>query len=173
MEDKWIALKLAEGDRQTAWFRLDAISGIAPAGLGSRLWVHGTPVLVIQPTTADVEPNPHATQADPVQNTDCASHSSPAGPGVATYDSDILAGDRERAASVPHAHRRGAREVEPAGRRAHENGVSTARRSGTREPGSTSSTRRAASGPAATRAWRTASRSRARRTAIESSSSEG
>jgi len=46
MEDKWIALKLAEGDRQTAWFRLDAISGIAPAGLGSRLWVHGTPVLV-------------------------------------------------------------------------------------------------------------------------------
>ncbi|MFL6294046.1 MAG: hypothetical protein ACJ759_24385 [Thermoanaerobaculia bacterium] len=46
MEDKWIALKLAEGDRQTAWFRLDAISGIAPAGLGSRLWIHGTPVLV-------------------------------------------------------------------------------------------------------------------------------
>ena len=46
MEDKWIALKLAEGDRQTAWFRLDAISGIAPAGLGSKLWVHGTPVLV-------------------------------------------------------------------------------------------------------------------------------
>lgn len=46
MEDKWIALKQAEGDRQTAWFRLDAISGIAPAGLGSKIWVHGTPVLV-------------------------------------------------------------------------------------------------------------------------------
>jgi len=46
MEDKWIALKQAEGDRQMAYFRLDAISGIAPAGLGSRLWVHGTPVLV-------------------------------------------------------------------------------------------------------------------------------
>lgn len=46
MEDKWIALKQAEGDRQTVWFRLDAISGIAPAGLGSKVWVHGTPVLV-------------------------------------------------------------------------------------------------------------------------------
>jgi len=46
MEDKWVALKQAEGDRQTAWFRLDAISGIAPAGLGSQVWVHGTPVLV-------------------------------------------------------------------------------------------------------------------------------
>ena len=46
MEDKWFALKLAEGDRQTAYFRLDAISGIAPAGLGSRVWVHGAPVLV-------------------------------------------------------------------------------------------------------------------------------
>jgi hypothetical protein len=46
MEDKWIALKQAEGDRQTVYFRLDAISGIAPAGLGSKVWVHGTPVLV-------------------------------------------------------------------------------------------------------------------------------
>ena len=41
------------------------------------------------------------------------------------------------------------------------NGVSTARRSGTRDSGSTSSTRRAASGPAAARAWRMASRRRA------------
>lgn len=46
MEDKWIALKQAEGDRQTVYVRLDAISGIAPSGLGSRIWVHGTPVLV-------------------------------------------------------------------------------------------------------------------------------
>lgn len=46
MEDRWIALKQAEGDRQTVYVRLDAISGIAPAGLGSKLWVHGTPVLV-------------------------------------------------------------------------------------------------------------------------------
>ena len=46
-----------------------------------------------QPTTTDVEPNPHATESDPVQNTECASHSTPAGPGIATYDSDELAGD--------------------------------------------------------------------------------
>lgn len=46
MEDKWVALKQAEGDRQTVYVRLDAISGIAPAGLGSKIWVHGTPVLV-------------------------------------------------------------------------------------------------------------------------------
>ena len=46
MEDKWIALKQAEGDRQTVYVRLDAISDIAPSGLGSRIWVHGTPVLV-------------------------------------------------------------------------------------------------------------------------------
>ena len=46
MEDKWVALKQAEGDRQTVYLRLDSISGIAPAGLGTRVWVHGTPVLV-------------------------------------------------------------------------------------------------------------------------------
>ena len=46
MEDKWVALKQAEGDRQTVYVRLDAISGISPAGLGSKVWVHGTPVLV-------------------------------------------------------------------------------------------------------------------------------
>jgi len=46
MEDRWVALKQAEGDRQTIYVRLDAISGIAPAGLGSKVWVHGTPVLV-------------------------------------------------------------------------------------------------------------------------------
>ena len=46
MEDKWVALKQAEDDRQTVYVRLDAISGIAPAGLGSKVWVHGTPLLV-------------------------------------------------------------------------------------------------------------------------------
>jgi hypothetical protein len=46
MEDKWVALKQAEGDRQTVYVRLDAISGIAPAGLGSKVWVHGAPLLV-------------------------------------------------------------------------------------------------------------------------------
>ena len=46
-----------------------------------------------QATTTPVEPNPHATGADPVEHTGCASHASPAGEGVATYDSDALAGD--------------------------------------------------------------------------------
>ena len=51
-----------------------------------------------QATAADVEPNPHAAESDPVANAEsndatCASHSGPAGPGVATYDSDELAGD--------------------------------------------------------------------------------
>ena len=46
MEDKWVALKQAESDRQTVYVRLDAISGIAPAGLGSKVWVHGTPLIV-------------------------------------------------------------------------------------------------------------------------------
>ena len=50
-------------------------------------------------------------------------------------------------------------------------GASTARRSGNRESGSTSSTRSAASGPAAARAWRIASRRRAARAAAGSSSS--
>lgn len=46
MEDRWVALKQVEADRQTVYVRLDAISGIAPAGLGSKVWVHGTPLLV-------------------------------------------------------------------------------------------------------------------------------
>ncbi|MGH2838617.1 MAG: S15 peptidase family protein [Thermoleophilaceae bacterium] len=46
-----------------------------------------------QLTTTDVEPNPHATESDPVVNTECASHVTPAGAGVATYDSDALEGD--------------------------------------------------------------------------------
>ncbi len=61
-------------------------------GLARNRWVvalDGAP----QPTTTDVEPNPHSTEADPVANTDCAAHSTPAGAGVATYDSGELAGD--------------------------------------------------------------------------------
>ena len=46
MEDRWVALKQAEGDRQTVYVRVDAISALAQSGLGSRVWVHGTPVLV-------------------------------------------------------------------------------------------------------------------------------
>jgi len=46
MEDKWISLKQAEGDRQVIYVRVDAISALTPSGLGSRIWVHGTPVLV-------------------------------------------------------------------------------------------------------------------------------
>jgi predicted acyl esterase len=49
-------------------------------------------------TTSTVAPNQHATQADPVANSvsngaTCPSHSGLADPGVATYDSDPLAGD--------------------------------------------------------------------------------
>ncbi len=50
-----------------------------------------------QSTTADVTPNPHADEADPVNaeanDRTCPSHSAPAGAGVATYDSEQLAGD--------------------------------------------------------------------------------
>jgi dienelactone hydrolase len=47
-----------------------------------------------QPTVADAEPNTHAAEADPVADPDgCASHAGPAGPGVATYDSEPLDGD--------------------------------------------------------------------------------
>ena len=51
-------------------------------------------------------------------------------------------------------------------------GASVSRRSGTRESGSTGMMRSAASGPATERAWRTASRSRARRIVAGSASSE-
>jgi hypothetical protein len=46
MEDKWISLKQAEGGRQAVYVRVDAITALAPSGLGSRVWIHGTPVLV-------------------------------------------------------------------------------------------------------------------------------
>lgn len=49
-------------------------------------------------TTNKVSPNPHASESDPVANSvsndaTCPSHSSPAGAGVATFDSEPLAGD--------------------------------------------------------------------------------
>jgi dienelactone hydrolase len=43
-------------------------------------------------TSSDASPNPHADEADPVRGP-CASHTGPAGPGVATYDSGPLSGD--------------------------------------------------------------------------------
>lgn len=56
-----------------------------------------------QPTANDIAPNPHAVKADPVANSvtnggRCVVESSPggvasAGPGVATYDTDILGRD--------------------------------------------------------------------------------
>ena len=45
-----------------------------------------------QTMSSPVTPNPHAEDADPVTGP-CASHSTPAGAGIATYDSDELAGD--------------------------------------------------------------------------------
>jgi hypothetical protein len=53
-------------------------------------------------TTNDVEPNPHASQADPLTNVfinggRCPVHTVPAGPGVAVYDSQPLA---ERATMI-------------------------------------------------------------------------
>jgi predicted acyl esterase len=49
-------------------------------------------------TTSKVAPNSHATESDPVANTasngsTCPAHSEPAGPGVASWDSEELAGD--------------------------------------------------------------------------------
>ena len=47
-----------------------------------------------QDTVTDAAPNPHAAEADPVASPgECAVHTAPAGPGVATYDSAALAGD--------------------------------------------------------------------------------
>ena len=51
-----------------------------------------------QTLLSNAEPNPHAAAGDPVFNSvsnaaTCPSHSDPAGPGVATYDSEPLAGD--------------------------------------------------------------------------------
>jgi hypothetical protein len=46
MEDRWIVLKQAEGDRQVIYVRLDAIASLAPSGMGSVLSVYGTPLVV-------------------------------------------------------------------------------------------------------------------------------
>lgn len=47
-----------------------------------------------QATTSDAEPNPHAVESDPIVNPDgCAFQTGPAGAGIATYDSEPLAGD--------------------------------------------------------------------------------
>ncbi len=46
MEDRWISLKQTEEERHTVYVRVDAITALAPYGPGSRIWVHGTPVLV-------------------------------------------------------------------------------------------------------------------------------
>jgi len=46
MEDRWLTLKQSEEERQTIYVRVDAISAFAPAGHGTRVWIHGTPVLV-------------------------------------------------------------------------------------------------------------------------------
>ena len=96
----------------------------------------------------------------------------------AVLDQPLLAHRLDRDAGRPPAARRPRRRRAPATGGAVErevtaaaftassgNGVSIARRSGTREPGSTSSTRSTASRPAAARAWRTASASRPRRCA--------
>jgi hypothetical protein len=46
MDDRWIALKQSDGDGQTVYVRVDAITSIAPAGMGSRLTVQGSPLRV-------------------------------------------------------------------------------------------------------------------------------
>ena len=47
-----------------------------------------------QAISGEAAPNPHALQADPVASAgECAAHTEPAGPGVAVYDSESLAGD--------------------------------------------------------------------------------
>src|SRR3954471_10519694 len=85
---------------------------------------------------------------------------------------DLVTVDRLRPPARPGDDVDRPRDREAPGARAHSsNGVSTARRSGTRESGSTASTRSAPSGPATARAWRIASRRRARRWALSSSNS--
>src|SRR4051794_12637121 len=83
---------------------------------------------------------------------------------------DVAAADGERAALGVGSHGDALRNRQAARAGHPSNGARTARRSGTRESGSTISTRSAASGPATARVWRTASRSRAARTTLASSS---
>jgi predicted acyl esterase len=72
-------------------FNAPRIEDLAPNRL--RLELDGE-----QQTASKIAPNPHATESDPVANSvsnaaTCPSHSEPAGPGVAVYDSEELAGD--------------------------------------------------------------------------------
>jgi len=84
---------------------------------------------------------------------------------------DITSLDDERGPPLARLHRDAHRHSKTPGSAHPSNGVRTARLSGNRESGSTSSTRSAASGPAAARVCRIASRSLAARAAAGSSSS--
>jgi predicted acyl esterase len=66
-------------------FEADQFEGLAP-----NRWL--LDLAGARATTTDAEPNPHAAEADPARGP-CISHSTPAGPGVATYESSPLAGD--------------------------------------------------------------------------------
>jgi hypothetical protein len=46
MDDRWIALKQTDGDRQMVYVKVEAITSIAPSGMGSRLTIQGSPLLV-------------------------------------------------------------------------------------------------------------------------------
>ncbi|MGH2979862.1 MAG: CocE/NonD family hydrolase C-terminal non-catalytic domain-containing protein [Solirubrobacterales bacterium] len=76
-------------DEPGATFTARRFFELAPHRL--RIDIGGT-----QTTTNEVEPNPHATQADPLNNVflnggRCPVHTAPAGTGVAVYDSEPLA----------------------------------------------------------------------------------
>jgi predicted acyl esterase len=66
-------------------FEADAFEGLAP-----NRWM--LDLSGASATSSDAAPNPHADEADPVRGS-CISHSTPAGAGIATYDSGPLAGD--------------------------------------------------------------------------------
>src|SRR4029453_9353869 len=128
-----------------------------------------------KPAPSDEVTEDHDIPAVEQHDLEIAPPQRPAGPPAVLHDPfladgvDLPPGDAARGASVARNYRRrlgGAKAGPAAGVRGHEasgNGASTARRSGMRESGSTSSTRSAASAPAACRAWRTASPSRERR----------
>jgi predicted acyl esterase len=92
--DVTVALQTCSYNASGAWPQDEPgerFSGASIALLARNRW---EPELTgAQATTTAVEPNPHASESDPVQNTECASHSSPADAGVATYDTEPLAGD--------------------------------------------------------------------------------
>jgi putative CocE/NonD family hydrolase len=93
--DLTIALQTCRQNAEDAWpleepgerFRADSFEELAPNRWALEL--SGA-----QETATDAAPNPHAAEADPVATAgECAAHTSPAGSGVATYDSAELAGD--------------------------------------------------------------------------------